>query len=89
MVVFKRRTRMLSFRLSEEEYQRLRRSSLVQGARSVSDYARDTLSHVLSGEAVPPSDGLENRMTKLDSEIQVLSRELERLRRFVGLETPK
>jgi predicted DNA-binding protein len=88
MVVFKRKTRMLSLRLSEEEYERLRQKSLAQGSRSVSDYARETLFRFSGGEPTSSSNGLERRMRKLDSEMQVLSRELERLRHFVGLDGP-
>lgn len=88
MVVFKRKTRTLSLRLSEEEYERLRQTSLAQGSRSVSDYARETLFRCYGGEPCSPSNGLERRMRKLDSEMQVLSRELDRLRRSLGLDGP-
>jgi hypothetical protein len=88
MVVFKRKTRMLSLRLSEEEYDRLRQNSLVQGSRSVSDYARETLFLFSGGAPASPANGLERRMRKLDSEMQVLSLELERLRHIVGVEGP-
>ena len=40
---YKRRTKMISFRLSEREFEQLRLISEAQGARSVSDYARLTL----------------------------------------------
>jgi hypothetical protein len=46
------------------------------------------LSRFSGGEPASPSNGLERRMRKLDSEMQVLSRELERLRNIVGLEGP-
>jgi hypothetical protein len=88
MVVFKRKTRILSLRISEEEYDRLRQNSLTQGSRSVSDYARDTLFNFSSGEPASPSNGLERKMRKLNSEMQVLSLELDRLRRSLGIEGP-
>ena len=37
------RTRLVSVRMTEEEYDRLRDTALVGGARSVSDYARTAL----------------------------------------------
>lgn len=40
MAVFRPRTRLVNFRLSEEEYQQLKESCASSGARSVSDYAR-------------------------------------------------
>lgn len=88
MVVFKRKTRTLSLRLSEEEYERLRQKSLDQGSRSVSDCAREVLFDAFVAPAPRHSDGLERRMRKLDSEMQVLSLELDRLRRSLGLDGP-
>src|SRR5437763_1877592 len=40
MGVFKARTRIVSFRLSDEEYQSLKTLCVEQGAHSVSEYAR-------------------------------------------------
>ena len=40
MVVLKRRSRIVSFRLSEEEYRSMMETCVNQGARSLSDYAR-------------------------------------------------
>lgn len=88
MVVFKRKTRTLSLRLSEEEYERLRQKSLTQGSRSVSDCVREVLFRFSVGEPASPSNGLERRMRKLDSEMQVLSIELDRVRHLIGLEGP-
>ena len=46
MPVYRPRTRLVNFRLSEDEYQVLRETCFRSGARSVSDYAR---SAVLTG----------------------------------------
>jgi len=43
MMVFKPKNRILTLRLSEEDYHVLREASARDGARSLSDYARDTL----------------------------------------------
>jgi hypothetical protein len=40
MPVLKRRSRTVSFRLSEEEYETMRERCISQGARSISDFAR-------------------------------------------------
>jgi hypothetical protein len=40
VAVFRPRTRLVNFRLSEDEYQQLKDSCARSGARSVSDYAR-------------------------------------------------
>ena len=47
-MVFKRRNRLISFRLSEEEYESLRTLCVTEGARSVSDYARSALCQVMT-----------------------------------------
>ena len=79
MVVFKRKSRMISLRLSEEEYQYLRTIAESQGARSVSDYARDTLFHSNHfGRHRPPE--LQARMDKLAGMLDTLNREVQSLR---------
>lgn len=40
MTVFKKRTRIVSFRVSDEEYRKLQKLSRQKGAHSISDYAR-------------------------------------------------
>ena len=49
MTIQKPRSRMISVRLSEEEYSALRNLCLLTGARSVSDLTRDAVQSVLSG----------------------------------------
>jgi phosphoglycerate-specific signal transduction histidine kinase len=79
MVVFKRKTRMISFRLSEEEYQYLRSISESEGARSVSDYARDTLFRIRQAARRPPAE-IQAKMDKLASRLDSLNREVQSLR---------
>jgi hypothetical protein len=49
MTVMKPRSRMISVRLSEEEYTALRQLCSLTGARSVSDLTRDAMRTVLRG----------------------------------------
>ena len=49
MTVMKPRSRMISVRLSEEEYAALRQLCSLTGARSVSDLTRDAMRTVLRG----------------------------------------
>ncbi len=77
-MVFKPKTRMLNFRLSEEDYRVLQSACRETGARSVSDYVRDALFTVLRRSG---NGGLEARMDELAGQVQSLNRELERLRR--------
>ena len=81
--LFKTRTRMISFRLSEEEYVRVRDMSLVEHARSVSDYARSALCGLPGGNAMsrdgkdPRVDGLEGAVTQLRADLQQLRQLIE------------
>jgi hypothetical protein len=43
MSVLKRRTKLVSFRVSDEEYEKLQGACVAEGARSISDFARAAL----------------------------------------------
>ena len=47
-----RRKKMISLRLSEEEYELLKTSYHTHGARNVSDLARQALHHIMTGDPV-------------------------------------
>src|SRR5262245_58288878 len=49
MAVLKRRTRLISFRVSDDEYQDLLAKTAAQGARSISDFSRAALFEALKG----------------------------------------
>lgn len=49
-MAFRRMNRMISFRVSDDEFERLRAKSQAQGSRSVSDYARVALAKEARGE---------------------------------------
>lgn len=82
MSVFKCKTRMISFRLSEEQFSSLHDAALHQGARSVSDYAREALFRQL-GLGPPGANGLEDRIHQLSFELDSLNRIVERLQTAV------
>ncbi len=70
---------MVSFRLSEEEYEGLKHICITVGARSLSDIARDAVQRLLSDGTEPKSDGderlrlLYERMDALDHEVKRLA----------------
>ena len=77
MTVFKPRTRMISVRLSEEEYVALRRLCSLTGARSVSDLTRDSMRVLLNG---PNSeDGWGFHAAEFREEIRNLNKKIEEL----------
>ncbi len=69
MSVFTRRSRTVNFRLSDAEFERLKSKSVAEGARSLSDYARNTVLRALGGtgaESLSLRDGVRRIDFKLD-----------------------
>lgn len=77
MTVLKARSRMISIRLSEDEYSALLNLCVTTGARSVSDLARDGLRRLISG----PVDSSLSKLHAdgLQSQIQLLNQRIEEL----------
>ena len=78
MNVLKRRTRMISFRLSEEEYEGLKHICIRIGARSLSDVARDAVQRLLGNDAELKSGG-NAQLRVLYERIEALDQEVKRL----------
>jgi hypothetical protein len=84
MAVLTRRTRIVSFRVSEEEYQDLLSICSTRQARSLSDFARFV---TLSQFEDTGSDGQPgNTLTQIHRKLGVIDREL---RRLAGLIEPQ
>jgi hypothetical protein len=62
MTFLKRRSRLLSFRVTQEEFDDLRAACLAKGARNVSDFARTALLQSCSTT--------ERRLTELEAAIE-------------------
>lgn len=81
-----RKTKMISFRLSPEEYDRLSEACEVQGVGSISELARVALHRILEHPGEPARrhtenlehevESLRNRVAVLSSEIDVLSKKI-------------
>ncbi len=69
MGVFKRRDRLVVFRVTQEEYRRLEKASSASGARSISDFTRREL---LGRSATVRADGLEQRLSAFDKRLSEL-----------------
>lgn len=84
MPVLKRRSKMVTFRLSEQEYQELLSYCLNRGTRSLSDLAREALQELLaSSNGDRNGDGLEIEVEKLHGRMEQLDHELKRLASLV------
>jgi hypothetical protein len=73
-----RRKKMISLRLSEEEYELLKTRYHTYGARNVSDLARQALQHIMTGSLGPKPDfaaevaELYQRVHELESRVSLL-----------------
>ena len=69
MAESKRKSKMISLRLSSAEYEALRAIHVSFGARSVSDFARQAMRKVIAGGApqTVPATGIETIDGKVDS----------------------
>lgn len=82
--VLHRKSKMVSFRVSLEDYEQLRSFCSSQGQRSVSDFARLAVTSILQSPGVA---NLESRVSDAEGRIQLLTREVLRI---VGLvDSPK
>ena len=82
MPIFKKRNRIVSFRVSEEEFQILQQVSESQGAHSISDYARLASCRGIPG--ADPDDPLVLHLESLETRVQQLCTQVARLDRLVG-----
>ncbi len=78
MSVLKRRSRMISFRVSEDEYAGLKDLCVNEGARSVSDLARDAV-HRMIAHHTWPNNQLATVVQVLQDRIETLDKEVKRL----------
>lgn len=77
MSEMKRRSRMISVRLSEEEYAALRHLCSLMGARSVSDLTRDAMRAVLKRATQDDSSG--NNLEEFRAGMRSLEKKVEQL----------
>lgn len=74
----KRKSRTISLRLSDQEYEALKAMYTAHGARSISDFARTAMQRAISGSA-SPNVALDLKVQELHGKITVMDSELARL----------
>lgn len=72
---------MISFRLTQEEYEKFRRVCFTHGIRSVSEMARAAINLLLQEPARAPNEAIESRVAELEARVHMLFLELKRLDR--------
>ena len=78
-----RKSKMISFRLSGEEYRLLQGACSKSGARSVSEMARAAMQRIILDQDVFRPGSTETEIRELRIKFNVLAAEVERLSRLV------
>ena len=83
--MFTRKTKTVSFRILEDEYENLKNLCQLQGARSVSEVARDALRRHCKEAALNGGEPetFQSRLEELDNRVRLLDREMGRLLEMV------
>lgn len=66
-----KRSRMISLRISEAEYDSLKRYSTDNGVRSLSELARFALSRLVAQDGLEP-DGVDGRLSQLEARLRAV-----------------
>jgi hypothetical protein len=74
---------MISFRLTDEEYERFRRLCLARGLRNVSELVRTAVNQMLENSPVPNSE-IEFRVGRLESQVADLNLAVEQMERRIS-----
>ena len=72
---------MISFRLTQDEYEKFRRVCFTNGIRSVSEMARAAINQLLQEPTRAPNEAIESRVAELEARVHMLFLELKRLDR--------
>ncbi len=86
MFTCNRKSRMVSFRISDQDYQALIDSCLANSARSVSEVARTAVHEFLLNGRGHPGGNMDTKLEHLSSRLSVLDRAVERLAQIVRTE---
>ncbi len=82
MAITKPRTKLVNFRLSEEEFQGLREASAQFGARSLSDFARCAVLKSSIGDS--DSDGLIHvRLSDIDHKVAEIESNMRQIKDYL------
>ena len=76
-----RKSRMISLRLSDEEFEALRSLYTAHGARSVSEFVRAAMQRVIAEPGSGPS--LEVKVQEIDGKLSLLDDSVARLSRLI------
>jgi hypothetical protein len=73
------KSRMVSFRLTADEYERVRELCYSHGLPSVSEMARTAIHLLLNNLSTLPAQSLEGRLTELEGRVRTLASDVRKL----------
>jgi hypothetical protein len=80
MAIYSPRTRLVNFRLSEDEYQTLKEAAIRQGARSISDFARGAILNSVANPKMENGNhhtldlaGLDRKVSEIQGTVEKIS----------------
>ena len=84
----RKKTKMISIRVSPEEYERLRSIYESRGIRNVSEFARQAMDHIINSDVDGDLD-LKAKVRVLDTRLSILQGEVSQLSRLVAYNLKK
>jgi hypothetical protein len=73
------KSRMVSFRLTADEYERVRDLCFSHGLPSVSEMARTAIHSLLRDPSLLPAQSLEGRVAELEGRVRILASDVRKL----------
>lgn len=87
--MYQLRSRLVSFRVSEQELEHLKSASALQGARCLSDFARNaTLGSMRQSPPVDGNQSIDAALARFERRLSALEDGLERLAGALGQRVP-
>jgi uncharacterized protein (DUF1778 family) len=83
MLATHRKTKMISFRLSSDEYRLLQGACEKSGTRSVSELARSAMQRIILDTGTIGSDSAEMTLRQFQMKLDILATEVDRLSRLM------
>ena len=80
------RSQMISFRLSDQEYEQFHQFCAARGTDSVSELVRAAVNKLVCDPTFSVDNLLESRVNKIDGQLHLLSLELKRLKQVASSE---